>query len=71
MIGGIELLVILLIVLVLLFFAPRKLPELSRSLGRAWGEFQLARGASERNLKRLESEPWSGAPTNAEVGNEP
>src|SRR2546426_7046197 len=43
--GGFELIILLIIIAVLLLFGPQKLPELARSLGRAWGE--LRRGGVE------------------------
>lgn len=54
MIGAWELLLLLLFVLFLFFFAPVKLPEMARGLGRAWGEFRLAQKESERELAHLE-----------------
>lgn len=59
MIEGWELFLLLIIVMVLLFFGPTKLPELAKGLGRAWGEFRLARKQVERELaqEREESGP--------------
>jgi sec-independent protein translocase protein TatA len=48
---GPEVIVLLIIVLVLLFGA-KKLPELARALGRAMGEFRRGRMEIERELKQ-------------------
>lgn len=48
MIGTGETVVILL--LALLFFGPEKLPELARSLGKAYGEFKRAMEEAEREI---------------------
>lgn len=48
-IGGAELLVILIIAL--LVFGPRKLPELGRSLGRGLSEFKRASNELKRSLE--------------------
>lgn len=50
MIDGLEAIVLLIIVLILLFFGPTKLPELARGIGRAWGELRLAKKESEMVL---------------------
>ena len=49
-IGGIELLVILL--LGLLVFGPRKLPELGRALGRSLAEFRRATQELKESIER-------------------
>jgi len=56
-IGGPELLVIL--VVALLIFGPKKLPELIRSLGKATSEFRKAARDVERefNVMSAEDEP--------------
>ena len=48
MIGGWELVVLLLAAAFFLLLGPKKLPELARGIGRAWGEFHLARKEFER-----------------------
>ncbi len=49
--GGFEIVIILIIIAVLLLFGPQKLPELARSLGRAWGELRRGRMEVERQIK--------------------
>ena len=48
-IGGTELMVIM--VIALLVFGPRKLPELGRSLGKGLGEFKRASNDLRRSLE--------------------
>lgn len=50
MIGSGEVAVITL--LALLFFGPEKLPELARSLGKAYAEFKNAQEEVERQINR-------------------
>jgi len=57
--GGSEILLILFIVLLL--FGAKKLPELSRSLGRSLGEFKKGKDDLERELRDMESDLRSGA----------
>ncbi|MDZ8117186.1 twin-arginine translocase TatA/TatE family subunit [Pontiella sp. NLcol2] len=52
--GGSELLVILFIVLLL--FGSKKLPELSRSLGRSLGEFKKGKEDLEHELRTVEED---------------
>ena len=58
-IGGTELLLIL--VIALLVFGPRKLPQLGRTIGRAMGEFRRAssdfRNSLEREIETEEKRP--------------
>lgn len=49
--GGFELIILLIIIAVLLLFGPRKLPELARSIGRAWGELRRGKMEVERQLR--------------------
>jgi sec-independent protein translocase protein TatA len=49
-INGAEWIIVILII-VILFFGARKIPELAKSLGRATSEFQKARIDAKRNLK--------------------
>lgn len=48
-IGGSELLIIMLIVLVV--FGPKKLPELGRTIGKGLGEFRRASNDLRRSLE--------------------
>ena len=58
---------IMIFILVLLLFGPKKLPELARGVGKAMGEFKKARDEFERELTRAPSDPrLKDAP-----GNEP
>lgn len=50
-----EWIIVLVAAAALLFVGPKKLPELARGLGRAWGEFRRGREEVERELK--ESKP--------------
>lgn len=52
--GGPELLVILFIVLLL--FGAKKLPELSRSLGKSLGEFKKGKEDLEREIREVEDD---------------
>ena len=55
--GGPDLFIILLIVLVL--FGARKLPELARSLGQSMNEFRKAREEFDRELHTAANDPKS------------
>ncbi|QBG46324.1 twin-arginine translocase TatA/TatE family subunit [Verrucomicrobia bacterium S94] len=52
--GGSELLVILFIILLL--FGSKKLPELSRSLGKSLGEFKKGKEDLEREIRSVEED---------------
>lgn len=52
--GGQEMIVIFLIVLLL--FGAKKLPELARGVGKSMGEFKKAREDFEREITRSEDE---------------
>ncbi|GBC75681.1 Sec-independent protein translocase protein TatA [archaeon HR06] len=54
-VGGIEWLWILLALLIL-FFGSKRLPEIARSLGRAFAEFQKGRMEIERELRAIQEE---------------
>jgi sec-independent protein translocase protein TatA len=54
MIGSSELLVIL--VLALLLFGPKKLPELARALGKATGEYHKAAREFEKEAEKVKKE---------------
>jgi len=48
---GIEWLILLIIIAILLLFGPSKIPELARSIGKAWGEFKRGKMEVEREIK--------------------
>lgn len=52
--GGSELLIVLAVILLL--FGAKRLPELSRSLGRSLGEFKKGREELEKELKDAKRE---------------
>ena len=73
-IGVPELIVIF--VVALLVFGPRKLPEIGKSLGKALKEFQRARNelisTVEEEVRKIESEPLSpSAPTDTQAQSSP
>jgi TatA/E family protein of Tat protein translocase len=47
---------IFILIVVLLLFGPRKLPELARGLGKSLGEFKKARDEFERELRGMTAE---------------
>lgn len=55
----VEWLIVLVVVAILLFVGPKKLPELARGMGRAWGEFRRGKEEVERELR--ESRPPENA----------
>ena len=57
MIGQWELIVLFVAVGLLLLFGPKKIPELARGIGRAFGEFRLARKEAEREISDVRAEP--------------
>ena len=57
MIGQWELIVLFVAVGLLLLFGPKKIPELARGIGRAMGEFRLARKEAEREINDVRAEP--------------
>lgn len=67
--GGAEMVGIL--VLVLLLFGAKKLPELARGVGKSMGEFKRARDDFEREITRSDDDAYYGRkdtpPTAAEV----
>ncbi len=53
--GGLEW-VIIIVLIVVVFFGVRKIPELARSFGKASAEFQKARIEAKRELQEMKSE---------------
>ncbi len=49
---GIELIIILVVVALLLFLGPTKLPQLARGIGKALGEFRRGRMQIEREIRQ-------------------
>ena len=49
--GGFEWIILLIIIAILLLFGPKKLPELARSLGQAWGEIRRGKMEVERQIR--------------------
>lgn len=49
---GIELIIILIIVALLLFLGPTKLPQLARGIGKALGEFRRGRMEIDREIRK-------------------
>ena len=50
--GGFEWVILLIVIAILLLFGPQKLPELAKSIGRAWGEFRRGRMEVEREIRQ-------------------
>jgi len=50
--GGIEWIIIAIILAALFLLGPKKIPELARSIGRAMGEFRRGRAELEREVAR-------------------
>lgn len=53
--GGTELIIILVIVGVVIFFGAKKIPQLARSFGTATAEFEKARIEAKKELQQLKS----------------
>ena len=53
--GGIEW-VIIIIVIVLLFFGVKKIPEIARNVGKATTEYKKARIAADREIQRIKDD---------------
>ncbi len=49
--GGFEWIILLIVIAILLLFGPQKLPELAKSIGRAWGEFRRGKMEVERQIR--------------------
>jgi len=63
--GGPELIVILVIVMVL--FGAKRLPELAKGLGKSIKEFKHATGEVEEDIRQAVNSPTLPPPANAEV----
>jgi len=50
--GGMEWVILLIILAIIFFFGPKKIPELMRGLGRGMGEFKRGQQEIEREIKR-------------------
>ena len=67
---------IVIFIVALLVFGPRKLPEIGKSLGKALKEFQRARNelisTVEEEVRKIESEPpASASPTTSQAHTDP
>ncbi|MEI6675689.1 MAG: twin-arginine translocase TatA/TatE family subunit [Verrucomicrobiota bacterium] len=58
---------IVILVIVLLLFGAKKLPELARGVGKSMGEFKKAREDFEREITRAETEVKTKEPDVKEV----
>lgn len=58
--------VILLVVIVVVLFGAKKLPELARSIGKATGEFEKGRAEAEAEVQRLKQRLKEGKLTEEE-----
>jgi len=67
--GGLEWIILLIIVALLLLFGPSKLPEFARAIGRAWGEFRKGKMEVEREIRQefAREEGGEATATNDEV----
>ena len=54
--GGMEWIILLIILAILFLYGPKKIPELMRGLGRGLGEFQRGKQEIEREIKRETAE---------------
>lgn len=52
----------IIILIILLLFGARKLPELMRALGKSLGEFKKGREEGDRQETRAETPPSNGKP---------
>lgn len=66
--GGSEVLLILFIILLL--FGAKKLPELSRSLGKSLGEFKKGKEDLEREMREIQHDVEESGKTAVEEENE-
>lgn len=57
--GGIEW-VLLIVVIIVVFFGVKKIPELARSFGKATGEYEKARTQAKNELQRIKSKEKVG-----------
>lgn len=54
---GIEWIVVGIVIVGLLFLGPKKIPELARGIGRAFGEFRKARAEIEKEIQSVGEKP--------------
>ena len=59
MIGGMEWIITLLVVLAVLLFGGKKIPELARAMGKAVSEFQLGKKEAEKEIREALEGPKS------------
>ena len=57
--GPTELIIILVVILIL--FGPKKLPDLSRAIGKSIGEFKRGRQEVDEELKKLHEDSEEGS----------
>jgi sec-independent protein translocase protein TatA len=57
--GGIEW-VLLIVVIIVVFFGVKKIPELARSFGKATGEYEKARTQAKNELQQIKSKEKVG-----------
>jgi sec-independent protein translocase protein TatA len=57
--GGFEW-VLLIVVIIVVFFGVKKIPELARSFGKATGEYEKARTQAKNELKQIKSKEKVG-----------
>lgn len=54
--GGVEWIVIIGLIIIILIFGSKKIPELAKSLGRASGEFKKGKAEVEKEIDKVDTE---------------